>query len=95
MPIRTSAPTMTPGMLPMPPRMITASAVIETTMLKPNGSSDPICTENRAPDRHPMAAPMAKASSLYLTVLIPIASATCSSSRMAFQARPIRDRERR
>ncbi len=39
----------------------------------------------------PTAAPVAKARSLYRTVLIPMASATCSSSRMATQARPTRE----
>ena len=46
---------------------------------------------NRAPDRPPMNAPQAKASSLNLNVGTPISSAASSSSRVASHARPIRD----
>jgi hypothetical protein len=69
----------------------TASAVMDTMISKLCGVSEPICTANRAPPSDPMNPPIANASSLYFVVLIPIASATCSSSRIAFQARPIRD----
>ena len=64
---------------------------IEMKNTKELGASEPICTANSAPPRLPMAAPHAKASSLYRTVLTPMASATCSSSRIAFQARPTRE----
>ena len=55
---------MTPGMLPMPPRMITARAVIETRISKLCGKIEPIFEANSAPDRQPKTAPSEKASSL-------------------------------
>jgi hypothetical protein len=48
-----------------------------------------------APATPPNEAPMAKASSLTLRVLMPIALAAISSSRMATQARPRRESCRR
>ena len=72
-----------------------ARAVMETRIVKLAGLSDPICTANSEPERLPMAAPVPKANSLYFTVLIPMASATCSSSRMAFHARPTLELARR
>ena len=53
--------------------------------------SDPIFTAKSAPPTAPRAPPTADARSLYRTTLTPIASATCSSSRIAFQARPTRE----
>ena len=43
------------------------------------------------PARPAVVAPRAKASSLVVTVLMPLAAAASSSSRIAFQARPIRE----
>ncbi len=43
------------------------------------------------PDTPPKVAPMPKASSFMLRVLMPMALAAISSSRMAIQARPMRD----
>ena len=48
-----------------------------------------------APETPPKAAPMPKASSFMLRVLMPIALAAISSSRIAIQARPMRLRSRR
>ena len=90
-PISTNAPTTTPGMLPMPPRITIASAVIETMISKLAGVRDPIFTAKRAPPSEPTAPPVANARSLNRVVLMPMASATCSSSRIAFQARPMRE----
>jgi hypothetical protein len=90
-PTRNTAPITTPGMLPIPPRMIAASTVIETRSSKLSGVTTERLTAKNAPERHPTAAPMAKARSLYLMTLIPMASATSSSSRMAAQARPTRE----
>ncbi len=73
----------------------TASAVIDTVISKLAGVSDPMLTANSAPPSDPIAPPSANASSLNFVVLIPIASATCSSSRIAFHARPIRDVDNR
>ena len=42
-----------------------------------------------------MEAPMAKASNFKLRVLIPMLAAAISSSRMAAQARPMRERSKR
>ena len=53
--------------------------------------SDPMLTANSAPPSEPIAPPIANASSLNRVVLMPIASATCSSSRIAFHARPTRE----
>ncbi|CPM60424.1 Uncharacterised protein [Bordetella pertussis] len=46
---------------------------------------------NSAPATPPNEAPMAKASSLMLRLLMPMALAAISSSRMASQARPMRE----
>ena len=51
--------------------------------------------ENSTPDTPPKVAPMPKASSFRLRVLMPMALAAISSSRMAIQARPMRERSRR
>ncbi len=75
----------------MPPRITIASAVIETMISKLAGVSEPILTANSAPPSDPIAPPMANARSLNRVVLMPIASATCSSSRIAFHARPMRE----
>jgi hypothetical protein len=69
--------------------------VIDTKIEKLAGVSEPMLTANRAPPSDPIAPPSANASSLNFVVLIPIASATCSSSRIAFHARPIRDVDNR
>ena len=79
------------GCCPCRPRITIASAVIETMTSKLAGVSEPIFTANSAPPSEPTAPPIANASSLNRVVLMPIASATCSSSRIAFQARPIRE----
>ena len=50
----------------------------------------PCPAANIAPAKPPMAAPIAKASSLNLNVGTPISSAASSSSRVASQARPTR-----
>jgi hypothetical protein len=89
------APTITPGMLPIPPRMITASTLIETMSLKLFGNTEPIFAAKKAPPRQAIPAPMAKARSLYLITLIPMASATDSSSRIAAHALPTRELTRR
>ena len=47
-------------------------------------------TALRTPAKPAVDAPSANASSLVVTVLMPFAAAASSSSRIAFQARPIR-----
>ncbi|MNT10193.1 hypothetical protein D3C72_1450100 [compost metagenome] len=56
-----------------------------------SGDTKPWNAPNTAPEAPPNDAPMAKASSLMLRVLMPIALAAISSSRMASQARPMRE----
>ena len=79
----------------MPPRITTASAVIDTRSMKLALFNAPTCTAKSAPPSDPIAPPIANARSLYRTVLTPTASATCSSSRIAFHARPTRESARR
>jgi hypothetical protein len=50
---------------------------------------------NIEPDTPPKVAPMPNASSFMLRVLMPIALAAISSSRIAIHARPMRERSRR
>ena len=57
---------------------------------KLSGLMKPCLLANSAPDRPPMAAPIAKASSLNRKVGTPMSSAASSSSRVASQARPTR-----
>ncbi|KAI1697405.1 hypothetical protein Ddc_19713 [Ditylenchus destructor] len=62
--------------------------------LKDSGETKPWNAANSAPATPPNEAPMAKASSLMLRVLMPMALAAISSSRIASQARPMRERRR-
>ena len=87
----TKAPAATPQMLPMPPRTTIARTVKLT--VKPNCVGETMASlELRyTPARPDVEAPMAKASSLVVTVLMPMLAAASSSSRMAIQARPSRE----
>ena len=86
----------TPGMLPMPPRITMASAVIETRTHEARVVQRRRSARRTAPRRGTRSPPpIANARSLNLMVLTPIASATCSSSRIAFHARPTREAARR
>src|SRR5882762_859565 len=86
-----SAPRITPQMLPMPPSTTTETTMIDSTSTKLSGEIKACMAENMPPARPPKLAPMAKASSFTLRVLMPIAAAAISSSRIASQARPIRE----
>ena len=55
------------------------------------GKIEPTLAARMAPLNEAKMAPTTNAMSFVLTVLMPIASATCSSSRIAIQARPRRD----
>ena len=90
-----AAPAITPMMLPMPPKMTTTRMTIDTRIRKLDGNTEPTLLAKMAPLKEPRMAPTTKASSLTLTVLMPMASATVSSSRTAIQARPRRERSRR
>ncbi|MDT4856457.1 hypothetical protein FQZ97_908480 [compost metagenome] len=56
-----------------------------------SGDTKPWNAPNTAPEAPPKDAPMANASSFMLRVLMPMALAAISSSRMATQARPMRE----
>ena len=60
-------------------------------MVKLSGLMNCCLVANSAPDRPPIAAPVANASSLNRNVGTPISSAASSSSRVASQARPTRE----
>jgi hypothetical protein len=86
-----TAPRMTPQMLPMPPSTTMASTITDSTSTKLSGLMKPWIAENMPPATPPKDAPMANASSFMRVVLIPIARAAISSSRIASQARPMRE----
>ncbi len=75
----------------MPPSTTIASTTIDSNSPNDSGDTKPWNAENIAPDTPPNDAPIANASSLTLRVLMPIAFAAISSSRIATQARPIRE----
>src|SRR6476620_6593652 len=89
-----NAPRMTPSLLPCPPSTTAHRNSTELTTLKFVGTTNCTWPAYKAPDRPPMLAPMVNAHSLNLNVGTPMISAASSSSRMATQARPTRDRSR-
>src|SRR5467141_1116917 len=86
-----SAPRITPQTLPMPPSTTIETTMIDSTSTKLSGEIKACIAENMPPASPPKLAPMAKASNFTLRVLIPMALAAISSSRIASQARPIRE----
>ncbi len=87
---RIRLPTMTPGMLPIPPS--TSIARMNTLTLNPNWSGDTSCSfDASAQPANPLNdAPIANAASLVVVVLMPMCAAASSSSRIAIHARPSR-----
>ena len=79
----------------MPPSTTMAMIITDSIRLKDSGETKPWKAANMAPDTPPKVAPMPKASSFMLRVLMPMALAAISSSRMAIQARPMRESSRR
>ena len=79
----------------MPPSTTIATIITDSIRLKDSGETKPWNAANIEPDTPPKVAPMPKASSFMLRVLMPIALAAISSSRIAIQARPMRDSCRR
>ncbi len=75
----------------MPPSTTIDTITIDSIRMKLSGDTKPWNEANIAPDTPPNDAPIANASSLTLRVLIPIALAATSSSRIANQARPMRE----
>ena len=90
-----SAPSTTPATWPMPPSTTMHSTMIDSTDREALRADEALEAENSPPATPPKVAPMAKASSLMLRVLIPMACAAISSSRIATQARPMRESSRR
>ena len=86
-----NAPAATPQMLPIPPRMTIARTVNDTVNTNWSGQTIVSFEALKTPARPAVVAPSANASSLVVTVLIPLAAAASSSSRIAFQARPTRE----
>ena len=79
----------------MPPSTTIATIITDSGRLNDSGEMKPWKLANIAPETPPKVAPMPKASSFRLRVLMPIALAAISSSRIAIQARPMRLRSRR
>ncbi|KAG0919297.1 hypothetical protein G6F32_016231 [Rhizopus arrhizus] len=88
---RINAPRITPGIWPMPPSTTMHRIEIDSISEKLSGLTKPCIDAHNAPAPPPTDAPIANASSLMLRVLMPIALAAISSSRMASHARPIRE----
>ena len=82
-------------MLPMPPSTTIDSTITDSTSTKLSGLMKPWIAENMPPAMPPNDAPIANASSFMLRVLMPIARAAISSSRIASHARPMRESCRR
>ena len=79
----------------MPPSTTMATITIDSIRMKLSGEMKPWNAANIAPETPPKEAPIANASSLMLRVFTPIALAAISSSRIAIQARPMRESSRR
>ena len=88
---RMIAPSTTPGMLPIPPSTTIARIVIDSSRMKLSGLTKPWRPKKMTPENPAGPAPRAKARSFVVVLLIPIVCAASSSSRIAAQARPIRE----
>ena len=88
---RMTAPSATPGMLPMPPSTTIARIVIDSSRMKLSGLTNPWRPEKMTPENPAVLAPRANARSFVVVLLIPMVWAASSSSRIAAQARPIRE----
>ena len=86
----TSAPTMTPQTLPIPPSTTIASRMMEMEKLKRSAKTPLTWVAKAAPPSPPEKAPTAYAASFVLRSGTPIMLAASSSSRMASHARPSR-----
>ena len=75
----------------MPPSTTMDSTMTDSNSPKLSGLTNCCVAENIAPATPPNDAPIAKASSLTLRVLMPMAFAAISSSRIASHARPSRE----
>ena len=87
-PTITTAARATPIWLPMPPSTTMARMVADSMKVKDSGEMKPCRAAKNAPAKPPNMAPIAKAVSLVLVVLMPSERQAISSSRSASQARP-------
>ena len=87
-PIMTTAAMATPIWLPMPPSTTMARMIADSMKVKLSGVTKPWRAAKNEPAKPPNMAPMAKAVSLVLVVLMPSERQAISSSRSASQARP-------
>ena len=79
----------TPIWLDMPPSTTIARIIADSRKLKLSGEMKPCLVAKNEPAKPPNMAPMAKAVSLVLVVLMPSERQAISSSRKASQARPM------
>ncbi|MCY1369097.1 hypothetical protein D9M69_561160 [compost metagenome] len=82
-------------MWPIPPTTTIATTITDSISEKDSGDTKRWNEANKTPETPPNVAPMPKASSFRLRVFRPMALAAISSSRMAIQARPMRESCRR
>ena len=80
-----------PGMLPMPPSTTMHRMITDSKKVKLSGDTKAILAAKNAPTTPAQAEPITKASILSRKVLMPMAAAATSSSRIAIQARPMRE----
>ena len=92
---RKHAPKITPGMLPMPPRMIMQRMNTEMLKKKSSGNVADLKLAKNAPATPPKNAPVAYDHVFVRMSGTPIAAAAISSSRIAIHARPRRESRRR
>ena len=85
----------TPTVEPMPPSTTIARISADSEKFTDSGLMKPCRAVKRAPAMPPKKAPLAKAASLALVVLMPSERQAISSSRSASQARPIGNRRSR
>ncbi len=84
----TTEASATPSGLPIPPSTTMASTVALSMKVKLSGLMKPWRVAKKQPASPPKKAPMAKAESLVVVMLIPSARQAISSSRIASHTRP-------
>ena len=87
-PIMTIAAMAMPVSEPMPPRTTIARMIADSRKTKDSGLTKPWRAAKNEPAKPPNMAPIAKAVSLVVVVLMPSERQAISSSRSASQARP-------
>ena len=87
--VTTVAPTIAPGIEPIPPRMTIARTPIDSRNVNDSGLMKTCLAENSTPMTPANDAPQANAMSFMRTSGTPMALAASSSSRIASHARPM------